>query len=239
MTTTLRDRLANGVHTRALLTPLPCPLVVTLAARAGFEAIVFDLEHSPRDENALQWHVALARAEGIAALARLHPAEVATASRLLDLGVTGVLVPAVGTREDAEHVVRALHYPPRGARGFATVSPAGGFGSMSIDDVSADAADHTLIVAMIESASGVENAEQIAAVAGIDALFVGAVDLAVDLGLHDAGHPEIRAAADRVRAAAAAGGCAFLQSGGEGPFVLHNVARLLSRALESALGDDR
>lgn len=236
MTSVLRSKLDGALPVRVLLSPLPAPFVVPLAAHAGFDAVAFDLEHSPRDEGVLQSHVAQARAEGIEAFVRLHPSEISTASRLLDLGVTGVLVPSIHSREDAEGVVRAMHYPPRGSRGFATISPAGGYGALSIRDVKANAESHTVVVAMIESSRGVESAEQIASVEGIDALFVGAVDLAVDLGVDDPAHPQVRAAADQVRAAAAAAGAAFLQPGGDGAFVLHNLARLLSGAFTAALG---
>jgi 2-keto-3-deoxy-L-rhamnonate aldolase RhmA len=123
----------------------------------------------------------------------------------LELGADGVQIPMVSTAADAEAAVRAAKYPPAGRRG-AGLGRAAGYGR----DLSAylrDANRSTAVLAMIETAAGVENAAEIAAVEGVDGIVVGPLDLSGDLGvLGEMSHPAVEGAFERVIDAAGAAG---------------------------------
>jgi 4-hydroxy-2-oxoheptanedioate aldolase len=113
--------------------------------------------------------------------------------RLLDLGVQSLLIPNVQTVEEATRAVEAVRYPPRGVRGVSANSRSNRFGR--IKDYFKRADDELCLMVQLETRKGVENLEQIAAIDGIDGLFIGPQDLAADLGhLGDPAHTDARAA---------------------------------------------
>lgn len=123
--------------------------------------------------------------------------------RVLDTGPTGVMVPMVETREEAEAFVEATHYPPDGVRGMAAAR-ASGYGTR-FEAYAERANDEVVAIAQVETETGVENAPDIAAVEGVDALFVGPADLGASLGSAP-GEPRFEdAVASVVEAAHAAG----------------------------------
>ena len=115
-------------------------------------------------------------------LARLADNQAGEAKRLLDAGIEGLLAANVASAADARDLVEATRYPPYGRRGaHYTVSRAASWGAATAAQLAA-AEQETLLIAMIESARGVEAIEEIAAVDGIDLLFVGPLDLSISLG---------------------------------------------------------
>jgi 2-keto-3-deoxy-L-rhamnonate aldolase RhmA len=146
----------------------------------------------------------MARGHGadVDVLWRTPTTEAVALSRVLEDGATGVMVPMVETAAQAAAVVRAAKFPPLGNRGLDGSWVDGDFGAHAKDAYVAHALAETLVVVMIESPEGVANVEAIAAVAGVDVLFVGPGDLSLRLGskpsLHDA---TMRAAAEAVAAA--------------------------------------
>jgi 4-hydroxy-2-oxoheptanedioate aldolase len=113
--------------------------------------------------------------------------------RLLDLGVQSLLMPNVQTVEEAKRAVEAIRYPPRGVRGVSANSRSNRFGRIKSYFEQAD--DELCLMVQIETRKGLENLDAIAAVDGIDGLFIGPQDLAADLGhLGNPGHPEARTA---------------------------------------------
>jgi 4-hydroxy-2-oxoheptanedioate aldolase len=151
----------------------------------------------------VQHHVLAAQAHGVPTLVRVGHDEPALVLRCLDLGVAGIVFPHVTSADDARRAVAAAHYPPLGARGFASYTRAGRYGATSPGQ-HLDAAADTLVVVMIEDAAGCQAAADILAVDGVDAVFVGPADLAVALGLRgDARHPDVLAASREVHETAA------------------------------------
>ena len=128
-------------------------------------------------------------------------------SLFLDAGASGIIVPDVGSAEQARRVVQACRFPPRGARSLPGPLVHADFVA-SPSRRAMDAADAaTLVVCMIETPEGLANVEEIAAVDGVDVLHVGSVDLLMTMGLADRfGCPEILAAIERVGRATAANG---------------------------------
>lgn len=177
-----------------------------MVGRAGFDWALIDQEHGAGgDETILPQLIAL-EAGPTVGIVRVAWHEPWRFKRALDLGAGGVMVPYVETADAARQVVSAMRYPPRGARGAARFIRATGFGA-DFDRYYAEADDNLLTVVQIETAAAVENAEAIAAVDGVDVLFVGPLDLSVSLGIRgQSQHPDFRAAITRVvRAARDAG----------------------------------
>ena len=124
--------------------------------------------------------------------------------RFLDLGVQTLLIPYVQSAAEAEAAVAAMRYPPRGIRGVSTLTRATGFGRTPGYLTRADA--ELCLLVQIETRAGLDALEAIAAVDGVDGLFIGPSDLSASLGhLGDASHPEVLAALEdaigRIRAA--------------------------------------
>lgn len=142
-----------------------------------------------------------------APLLRVESNDEVVIKRALDIGLARIMVPAVGARAEAAAAVAACRYPPRGVRGMAApVVRATGHGA-SWQAYVAGGADELLIMCQIETASGVEAVADIAAVDGVDMLFVGPFDLSASLGhLGEPDHPEVRGAIARVEQAVRAAG---------------------------------
>lgn len=185
---------------------LGSPVSAEIASLAGYDWLLVDLEHGSGGFTELSLQLWAAQAGAAAVVARVPSLDPAAFKRALDMGAHGVMVPNVETVAQAEEAVRAARLPPLGRRGVATSTRASGYGYY-YEDYVATANSQVLLVAQIESSRGLENAAAIAALPGIDVLFVGPLDLSVSLGVADPGSSELfRAALEKVcRAAAGAG----------------------------------
>ena len=159
---------------------LGSPFSAEIAGLAGFDWVLLDREHGAGDEKDLAMQILAAQCGGAASMVRVSGIDTAEMKRALDWGPAGVMVPSVNTVEEAERVVRAVRIPPLGARGAASSTRASGYG-FRYREYLERANDGLLTVAQIESVTGLENCEGIAAVDGVDVLFVGPTDLAVSM----------------------------------------------------------
>lgn len=164
--------------------------VADMMKTAGFDWLFIDLEHGALSiDTASQMSVAALNA-GISPLPRVPKGEYSIATRLLDNGAVGIVVPHVDTADEAREIVGRLKYPPLGHRSVVGAMPHFGFRSMSMDETIEAVNEASLTVVMIESPQGVANAAEIAAVDGVDILMVGSNDLCVELGVPGAfDHP--------------------------------------------------
>lgn len=169
---------------------------------AGFDFLFIDLEHGPSSvETACSIAVAALDA-GIAPIVRVPHMDLKLATRCLDGGALGIVVPHVDTPEEAKAVVDALRFPPAGHRSIAGGYPQFGFATVPAADAVREMNAATLVVVMIETPLAVENAERIAAVPGIDVLLMGTNDLCLELGIPGKlDDPKLVAALDTVLAA--------------------------------------
>jgi 2-keto-3-deoxy-L-rhamnonate aldolase RhmA len=150
---------------------------------AGFDWLFIDLEHGATStETAYQICVAALDA-GIAPLVRVPHGELAMGTRCLDGGALGIVIPHVDTAEQAKAMVDAFKFPPLGHRSIGGGYPHFGFAPTPAKEVVSQLNSATLVVAMIETPQAVSNAEQIAAVPGIDALLMGTNDLCLEMGI--------------------------------------------------------
>ncbi|MFT5223543.1 MAG: 2-keto-3-deoxy-L-rhamnonate aldolase RhmA [Glaciecola sp.] len=180
--------------------------IVELLGANGFDAVVLDLEHGPLEVADLAGLSAAAQRSGMFAIARLASDDESTIARALDSGVDGVVVPHVGSAEAAAHVVSSGRFPPVGHRSLNPFVRGARYGLG--DEAGRDPANNrAAIIAMLEGADALRNLDAICATVGLDALFVGPVDLSAALGVP--GQPEhptvVEAVQDVFRRLATAG----------------------------------
>lgn len=195
----LRRRAASGLALGSFVIECPVPATLNAFALAGFDFAVLDMEHSAVDFARLELLIAAAHAAGIATLVRPSGQDSGLIGKILDLGASGIMVPHVDSPERARAVVAESRYPPRGNRGLCPLSKYDSLGEplRSLDDA-------TYVVAQIEGKEAIGRIGDIAAVPGIDAVFVGPYDLAMSLGVPP-GSPQVFAAAERLAQAAPKG----------------------------------
>ncbi len=219
----LRDKLADG-PVYGVWSTIADPVVMSLVAVPGIDYVVIDLQHGAADERDLPAMTAVARDHGLAPLVRVRAPQATYVSRALDLGAHGVVVPHVDTAAIASHVADACRYAPTGHRSFGRL--VGG-----VDD--------PLCVVMVESATAVANADEIAAVDGVDAIYVGPWDLSLSLGCApDPADPTLAAALRTVWAAVARVGKPVGTHAGDGVTARGYVAagcRLVTVGTDSGL----
>ncbi len=178
----VRRRLAAGEPSIGTWLSLPSPASAEYVSRLGFDWLVVDTEHSPVDIGTLAQMFTAMAASPTAPMVRVPWNHPEAFKRVLDAGAWGVVVPMVNSREEAERAVQATRYHPLGQR-----SVGGGRHALSFDTTAADyyrhANDQVLLVLQIEHIQGVEHADEILSVPGVDACFIGPNDLAASMGL--------------------------------------------------------
>jgi 4-hydroxy-2-oxoheptanedioate aldolase len=191
----LKRALREGRPQIGFWTQLASPIAAEVLAGAGFDWIVLDTEHSPTELPMV--HSQLQAMSGGTASAVVRPVwnDPVVFKRLLDAGVQSLLVPFVQNAEEARRAVAATRYQPEGIRGFAAVIRANRYGR--VKNYHARAHEEILLMVQLETRAALSNLESIAAVEGVDGLFIGPGDLAADLGhLGDTGHPDVHAVID-------------------------------------------
>lgn len=167
----------------------PHPTVIEVLGSTDLDFLVLDGEHSPFGKGEINLCMLAAKAVGMPVLVRVPDDSPAFILNVLDCGAAGVVVPHVLNAEQAEKLAKSMRYVP-GGRGIAGTTRAGGYGAKPLPQHRADADQEVTLICQIEDREGVENAEAIAAVEGVDGLFVGRADLTVSYGLsnfNDAG----------------------------------------------------
>jgi 4-hydroxy-2-oxoheptanedioate aldolase len=173
---------SNGVQW-AMFVSLADSVAAEICAGAGFDLVVIDAEHGPNDLRTILTQLQAVAAAGAEAAVRCWNHDPADIKRLLDAGARTLVVPMIDTADEATAVVAATRYPPDGIRGVSSARAAR-WGR--VPDYHATASQHLCVVAQVESAVGLANIEEICAVDGVDAVFIGPMDLATSLG-HIAG----------------------------------------------------
>ncbi|AZG16837.1 MULTISPECIES: HpcH/HpaI aldolase family protein [Cupriavidus] len=192
---------------RGIFTAMPSPALVEMCAYAGFTFVIIDNEHGAADFETTEHMLRAARASGIIPVVRCFMEDI---PRVLDMGASGVQVPMIETADDARELVQRVRYPSIGRRGSAFSGRAAGYGAFPGAAHTARSNAGVALIAMIETPTGVANAEAIAAVDGIDAVFVGPNDLAHAMGYgNDWKTPAVAAAIEQaLRAVQSQGKCA-------------------------------
>ncbi|MBS3181569.1 HpcH/HpaI aldolase family protein [Leucobacter manosquensis] len=204
---TLRDRLAAS--DRALIglwASASSPVTAEIVAGSGCDWVLLDAEHSPNGLESVLAQLHAMAAYPVAPLVRVPYGDTVTIKQFLDLGVQNLLVPMVDSAAQAEEIVRAVRYPPRGVRGVGSALARSARWNR-VDDYLQRADETISLTVQIESAAAVADADRILAVDGVDAIFIGPSDLAASMGLlGQQNHPDVvEAVLGTIRRAIAAG----------------------------------
>ena len=204
---TLKERLQSGQPAIGCWLHLFSNIAAEVMAQAGYDIAMIDMEHGhgdPMDAIALMQAI---KGHDCTPMARVPANDPVVIKRTLDAGVKGVMIPAVNSAAEARAAVAACRYPPEGIRGVAPVIVRAADYGANWQAYARDANDSLLVICQIESGSAVEAVEEIAAVEGVDLLFIGPFDLSANLGfLGQPDHPEVREKIGHVERVAKAAG---------------------------------
>ncbi len=184
---------------------LGSPLTTEVLGMAGFDWLLLDSEHGPNDPLSLVPQLMALKDSPSAPVVRPHWNDPIILKRLLDIGFFNFLIPFVQSADEARRAVAATRYPPEGTRGVAVTHRSNRYGT--VDGYQDVINDNIAVIVQIESPAAVDAIDEIAAVPGIDGLFIGPSDLAAGYGRR--GHPkhdEVQAAMKRIFDRAAAHG---------------------------------
>lgn len=200
-----RKKLHNGLLAGTFLN-LGSSTAVEIAADTGFDWLLLDLEHGSGSLADLRSMLLACRGSSAAPIVRIRSVDADTVKFVLDSGAAGIMFPYVSTADEARRAVECMKYPPTGSRGVAGAIRATDYGR-NWKTYFAEANSQSLVVVQIETPEAVDAAEAIASIEGIDVLFVGPLDLSVNLGCPgDFGQPKFVAALQKVVAACNAQG---------------------------------
>jgi 2-keto-3-deoxy-L-rhamnonate aldolase RhmA len=179
------------------------PGLPQIVKAAGAEFLLMDMEHSGTGYETIKSQVAECRGIDLVPMARVPTHQYHYISRALDAGCMGIMVPMVGSAEEAQFIVSCTRYPPTGRRGAAFGFAADDYIGGSVADKIRIANERTLVMCLIETEQGIRNVDQIAAVPGVDVLWLGHFDLTNFLGIPGQfSHPVYRDAVKRIVQAA-------------------------------------
>ena len=192
----LRSLWASGGCAFGAIATIPSVQSVQVLARSGLDFMIVDMEHGPIDVQAAHAMIATTGGTPLVPLVRVTGKEHAKIP--LDLGAMGVCFPMTSRRADAENVVKAVRYPPRGERYWGPFYAPLRWG-MAMRDYLDSADDEVLAVGVIEHIDAVENAAEVVSTPGLDVVFIGPGDLATSMGLRGrSDHPDVQTAIARI-----------------------------------------
>jgi len=198
----IRQRALSGELLSGCFLNLGSSLTVEMAGQVGFDFLLIDLEHGSGDQEALVHQLQAASATPAAPLVRIAWNEPWRFKRVLDAGAMGVMIPWVNNAEEARAAAASMRYYPDGVRGAAMLNRGSSFG-LRFEEYFTQANDNLTTVVQIETREAVDNVAEIAAVAGVDVLFVGPFDLSISLGMRSRfDDPAFKQALDQVASAA-------------------------------------
>ena len=204
-----RQRLLSRMPLAGTFLKTPALQLIEVLAQSELDFVCLDAEHAPFDRSAIDACCAMGRALDFPVLVRVADGSPREILQALDCGAVGIVVPHVDSVAKAVDVARSARFG-RGGRGFAGSTRWAGYATQSMPDLLARSHEETVVMAQIEEPSGVEACEAIAAIQGIDALFVGPADLSVGYGHDTQSSDDLIRALERVGKAAQAAGKAYV-----------------------------
>jgi 2-dehydro-3-deoxyglucarate aldolase/4-hydroxy-2-oxoheptanedioate aldolase len=176
--------------------------IARIAAEAGADFLVFDMEHTGWSMETIRHLMATSRPADLVPIVRVPATQYHFLARALDVGAMGLMVPMVETEEQARVIVESSKYPPLGQRGAAFGVAHDDYKGGDLLEKMRSANEELLLIALLETPAGIENAAKIAALDGIDVLWIGQFDLTKSMGIPGQfTHPDFLKAVDRVLAA--------------------------------------
>ena len=221
MKNAILEKFRRGEPSLGIISHLLSAPAIEVLAYTGMDYVLIDLEHSPIGAEHAAQLVGVAQGAGLAPLVRVDGIERSPILKMLDVGAAGLVVPQLETVEQARKLVSYAKFPPLGNRGYCPTRD-GGWGSGScyergMDGYMAEANASTLLIPQCETAGCLEHIEEIAAVEGVDGIFIGPFDLSIALGIPGQfGDPLLTEGIERVRRACAAAGKLCIMYAGSG-----------------------
>jgi 4-hydroxy-2-oxoheptanedioate aldolase len=205
----LKRALAAGEKQIGFWLTLASPNSTEIAATAGFDWILIDLEHSPNDFTDVIHHLRAAEGGTAEPVVRVPWNDPVAVKRLLDIGVRSLMFPYVQSADEAKRAVASTRYPPEGIRGVAGTTRATAYGR--IKDYAKTAANEICVIVQVETPKAIDASTDMARAAGVDCVFIGPNDLAASMGqIGNTGAPEVQAmlkrGLDNIRAGGKAAG---------------------------------
>jgi len=176
----LKNRLQNRQRTMGSWITIPSETTAEIMAQVGFDWLVIDMEHGPIGIGDAARLIRTIDLAGIPVLCRLPSNDQVLAKKVLDAGAAGIVVPMIESKGEACRAVEAAYYPPRGTRGVG-LARAQGYG-WAFETYCKELDESIVVIVMIESGAGVENAEAIASTSGVDGILIGPYDISASLG---------------------------------------------------------
>ncbi len=191
----LKTKLRNKELVAGCIIQGALPAMVEICGLAGMDFVFIDAEHGPLSERECEELVRAAEIRGIVPLIRVPNPEPDTILRYMDIGAMGVILPGLTTREEAEKVVQAVKYYPRGSRGLAATRSSDYGMRKPLPEYVVEANEETIVLTVIEKETAIENLAEILAVDGLDGVLLGPNDLSQSLGVPGQGrHEKLQAA---------------------------------------------
>jgi 2-keto-3-deoxy-L-rhamnonate aldolase RhmA len=178
-----RTLLTGGISAGTMMMEFATTGIGRIAAEAGAEFAVFDMEHTGWSLETIRQLMATSRAAAIVPMVRVPTLQYHFIARVLDVGAMGVVVPLVADAEQARTIVECAKYPPVGRRGTAFAVAHDDYQGGDLNAKMRHANDEVMIIAQIETTQGLENVDRIASIDGVDALWVGQYDLTTSMGI--------------------------------------------------------
>jgi 2-keto-3-deoxy-L-rhamnonate aldolase RhmA len=188
----LRRKVTAGWALGSFVIECPVPATLNALALAGFDFVVIDMEHSSVDFTNLETLIAVSQSAGLATLVRPWGDGAGLIGKVLDMGANGIMVPHVESPDQARAVVDQARFAPHGSRGFSPLTKYD-----SLVEPLRTLSESTYVVVQIEGRQAIDHVADIAAIAGIDAVFVGPYDLALSMGVPP-GSAKVFAAAEKL-----------------------------------------
>ncbi len=178
----LKKRLRQGETLNGCWLNLGSSLTAEIVGQAGFDWVLIDLEHGAGSEKDVLYQLQALEHTSAGAIVRVESAESQRIHRVLDMGAEGIMCPKISNPDDARKVVSGLHYPPFGSRGVAKMVRATGF-AQQFDQYYHQAQETILGIVQIETVEVLNHLDEVAAIDGVDVLFIGPADLSMELGI--------------------------------------------------------
>ena len=245
----LKERIQTGEAVHGCWINLGSLVSAEIIGQAGFDWVLIDLEHGAGNDVVMYNQLQVLAGTPATSIVRIDDRTRPNVQRILDAGASGIMFPQIQMPEDADLAVRMMYYPPRGIRGMANMVRATGFGLYA--NAYKDSLEKNIVgVIQIETTNSVNHIDDIAAIEGVDVLFVGPNDLSLALGIFSQwDHPLYQEAIREVARAAkkyqkAAGvllqdsreyemyfklGYRFLACGGDGSFVARSAGEMVKQ----------
>ncbi len=203
MNNPLRQALARGELVTGIILFSGSPMITELAAAAGIDFVIFDMEHSALDLDRCAHVIRAADAARITPIVRVPHVDAALIKKVLNLGAAGIAVPHAN-RENCAAALRAVHYPPDGERGVCAIVRSTGYAPGDWDAHVRHANRDVMVIPLLEDKAAIADLDAMVAMPGLDVFFLGPTDLSISLGVPHAtfDEPKMSAALDRVTATA-------------------------------------